>query len=89
MLALAMAGLAAIVAGWMVQVICALKGDREIKLGFLIFYMLGATLLVADGYLSAGLELPILNLLSLAGAGVVLVNMLPEKQHNKAKKRRK
>jgi hypothetical protein len=86
---LALAGLASIVAGWMVQAICSLKGDHEIKLGFLVFYMLGAALLVADGIFAGDVELPILNLLSLAGAGVVLVNVLPETRQNRPRKRGK
>ena len=53
---MAIAGLALIVIGWIIQLVYAFKGKKEIQPRFIIAYAVGVLLLVVDGFICELIE---------------------------------
>ncbi len=76
---LLMAGLWIIVLAWLVQLALMWKGNREIQLPFVLAYLLGVALLVADEYMASG-GVSNYQLLTFIACLLVLVRMVTLKK---------
>jgi hypothetical protein len=65
------AGLTLIIIGWGLQLSAVLQKNNKIQSSFIIFYSLGALLLVIDGFTNQLTSLALLNLLSFLVASAV------------------
>lgn len=68
-------GLTLIVIGWVFQFSSVLQDKKEIKLLFVAPYVLGALLLVIDGYMNKATTPASLNLIALLLSAFVLVKL--------------
>ena len=76
---MAIVGLALIVIGWIIQLVYAFKGKKEIQPRFIIAYAVGVLLLVVDGFICEAITIASLNLICLVVAAVVLFKVKPQR----------
>ena len=69
---MAIAGLAIIVIAWIIQLVYAFKGKKEIQSPFIITYVVGCILLVVYGFVGEAIIIASLNLISVVLAAWVL-----------------
>jgi len=73
-------GLAIIIAGWIVQISYAEKGEDRISREFLFLYAIGVALLSIDGFMKGLTVLGILNLACFAPSMMLLFVIAQRKQ---------
>jgi len=72
----ALAGLAVLTVGWLLQAIKIWSGHKDVNKWFVALYALGVLILVVDSIASGATSLALLNLASLAAALLVLLKLL-------------
>ena len=68
-------GLGLIVVGWVIQLIEVCKKKKRLNRIFVIMYVIGVALLVADGFMNGLMTLAFLNLVCLVVVALVLVKI--------------
>lgn len=72
---MAVFGLTIIVLGWLIQLFSVMQKIKEIRVTFVLAYIVGVALLVIDGFQSGMTELAALNFITLIVSALVIFGL--------------